>query len=94
VNRVDDDERAVQMADQDDDIQAEQDNGGLHERLVDILLTEIERERYPSSQLLDLLEEHMTDVDRVRIANALMDNLAGHRYPSLAMVSRIARLVG
>ena len=84
------------MADQDDDIdiQDEQDGNGLHERLMDILLTEIERERYPSSNLLDLLESHMTNEDRVRIANALMDNLAGHRYPSLAMVSRIARLVG
>jgi hypothetical protein len=84
------------MADQDDDIdiQDEQDGNGLHERLMDILLTEIERERYPSSNLLDLLESHMTDEDRVRIANALMDNLAADRYPSLAMVSRIARLVG
>lgn len=91
---ADHDERAVQMAEHDDDeVQAGQGNE-LHERLVDILISGIERQRYPSSNLLDLLEEHMTEEDRVRITEALLDNLSRHRYPSLAMVSRIARLAG
>jgi hypothetical protein len=82
------------MAEQDDDdVQAGQSNE-LHERLMEILLSEIERQRYPSSNLLDLIEAHMTDEDRVRITEALLDNLARDRYPSLAMVSRIARLAG
>jgi len=81
------------MSDRDDEIQAEQEFAGLHDRLMDILIGEIEREQYPSSQLLDLLEGYMTRVDRERLVNVLLDNLADHRYPSLAMVSRIARLV-
>jgi hypothetical protein len=56
------------------------------------LVSEIEQERYPSRNMLNLLEEHMTDADHVRITQALLDNLSMHRCPSLAMVSRIARL--
>lgn len=86
------------MADEDydreSDGEVQQVGGELHERFVEILLTELERERYPSSQLLDLLESCMTRRDRVRIANVLMDNLAAHRYPSPAMLRRVARLVG
>lgn len=91
---ADHDERAVKMAERDDDeIEAGQGNE-LHERLVEILVSEIEQQRHPSINLLDLLEEHMTEADRVRITEALLDNLSRHRYPSLAMVSRIARLAG
>jgi hypothetical protein len=87
------------MADEDydsesDDEVAQQIGGGLHERFIEILLAELERERYPSNQLLDLLETHMTLRDRVRIANVLLDNLADQRYPSPDMLRRLARLVG
>ncbi len=82
------------MADEDYDDEAGQVGGELHERFIDILVSEVERERYPSSQMLDLLEDCMSQRDRVRIANALMDNLSAHRYPSPAMLRRLARLVG
>lgn len=87
------------MADEDYDSEADGElqqlfSGGLHERFIEMLLDEMDRERYPSNQLLDLLEDHMTLRDRVRIANVLLDNLAGQRYPSPAMLRRVARLVG
>ena len=84
------------MADEDYDADSDiqRDESELHDRFVEILLGEIERERYPSSQMLDLLETCMRRQDRVRIANVLMDNLAAHRYPSPAMLRRLARLVG
>lgn len=84
------------MADEDydNDAEVQQVGGELHERFVGILLNELERERYPSSSMLDLLERHMTQRDRVRIANVLLDNLAAHRYPSPDMLRRVARLVG
>jgi hypothetical protein len=87
------------MADEDYDSESDGDvqqlfRGELHERFIEILLEEMERERYPSSQLLDLLESHMTWRDRVRIAKLLLDNLEGQRYPSPAMLRRLARLVG
>ena len=80
--------------DSDSDGEFERAERGLHERFVSIVLDEIERERYPSSQMLDLLESHMSRRDWVRIANLLMDKLAAHRYPSPAMLRRLARLVG
>jgi len=88
----------MQMADEDYD----NDSGGelergereLHERFISILLDEIERERYPSGAMLDLLQSCMNRRDRVRLANALMDNLAAHRYPSPAMLRRLAQLAG
>ena len=66
----------------------------LHRRFVSILLAEIERERYPSKEILDLLESCMSGRDRERIAKVLLDNLAAQRYPSPAMLRRIAHLVG
>ncbi|MFL6163174.1 MAG: hypothetical protein ACJ74U_13200 [Jatrophihabitantaceae bacterium] len=86
------------MADEDFDSESEteleQSESELHERFIAIVLAEVERERFPSSQLLDLLESRMSRRDRVRIANLLLDNLAAHRYPSPAMLRRVARLVG
>jgi hypothetical protein len=87
------------MADEDYDSESDEEveqqlNGGLHERFIEMLVAEMERERYPSSQMLDLLESCMTQRDRVRIASALLDNLAGHRYPSPQMLRRLSRLVG
>jgi len=86
------------MADEDYDnesnAEVQRSGGGLHERFMEILLAEIERERYPSSSMLDLLERHMSQRDRVRIATVLLDNLAAHRYPSPDMLRRVARLVG
>ena len=87
------------MADEDYDSESDSEvdqlrGGELHERFVEILLAEVERERYPSNELLDLLEKHMTLRDRVRIANVLLENLAAHRYPSPDMLRRLARLVG
>lgn len=74
--------------------QARQIFGELHERFMSILVEEIERERYPSGEILNLLERTMSLRDRARIANVLLDNLAAHRYPSPEMLRRVARLVG
>ena len=66
----------------------------LHEQLYQVVLDGIERERFPSSQMLDIMQAHMTDEDRQRIAQILIDKLASQRYPSLAMLQRVAALVG
>jgi Trp operon repressor len=88
----------MQMADNDfddeDGEEIQQVFGDLHERFMSTLLDEIERERYPSNEMLDLLEGTMTLRDRVRIVNALLDKLSAQRYPSRDMVRRVARLVG
>jgi len=68
--------------------------GKLHERFISIVLDEIERERFPSNEMLDLLETRMTMRDRVQIVNVLLDKLSAQRYPSPAMLRRVARLVG
>lgn len=66
----------------------------LHERFYSVVLSEVERERFPSNEILDLLETRMTSPDREQIANLLMDKVAAQRYPSLTMLRRIARLAG
>ena len=66
----------------------------LHERFFNAVLEEIDKERYPSSETLNLLQSYMTDDDRRRIASGLMDKLVNSRYPSPAMLRRIAQLVG
>jgi len=66
---------------------------GLHDRFISTLLDTVARERYPSNQLLDLLQSCMTGRDRERIADALLEKLAEQRYPSPGMLRRVAGLV-
>jgi hypothetical protein len=88
----------MQMADEDFDTESgeevQQVFGELHERFISILLDEVERERFPSNEMLDLLQSCMSLRDRVRIANVLLDKLSAHRYPSPDMLRRLAHLVG
>jgi hypothetical protein len=81
------------MADEDvdngSDAEVERAGRKLHGRFMELLLAEVERERYPSNQLLDLLEACMNRRDRIRIANVLMDELEAQRYPSPEMLRRV-----
>jgi hypothetical protein len=67
--------------------------GELHEQLFDVVLSQIERQRYPSSEMLDLIEAYMTVEDRARLAEILIDKVGSQRYPSLAMLQHVAALV-
>ena len=76
-----------------DDSESTDGNSRLHDRFISTLLATVERERYPSNQLLDLLQACMSGRDRERIADALLSKLAEQRYPSPGMLRRVAALV-
>jgi hypothetical protein len=44
--------------------------------------------------MLDLLEEHMLGHEREELLSILLEKLAATRYPSIAMLNRVARLAG
>jgi len=66
----------------------------LHAMFFDAVLGRIQAERFPSSEVLDLLQSCMAEGDREKIARVLLDKLSDTRYPSPAMLCRIAQLVG
>jgi hypothetical protein len=66
----------------------------LHARFIGTLLDRIGDERFPSNQFLDLLEASASRQERAQLASVLIDKLATTRYPSLAMLRRLARIVG
>ena len=73
-------------------------NGGgpdLHERYYDYLLDRVSGDRYPSTVMLDMLEQGIrTDQQREAYVDMLLEKAQGDRYPSLPMLQRIARVAG
>lgn len=66
----------------------------LHAMFIEAVLGRIQAERFPSSEVLDLLQSCMAEGDREKIARVLLDKLSDTRYPSPALLRRIAQLVG
>ena len=64
----------------------------VRERVFEVLLRKVEQDRYPSTQQLDLLEQHMTDQGRQELISVLADKIAQDRYPSMPMIRRLLRL--
>jgi len=63
------------------------------DRLVQVLLLHIAGDRYPSTTMMDRIEQSMTAGLRERYINVLLEKLANERFPSPDMVQRIARLM-
>lgn len=66
----------------------------LHDEFYALLLDTVRDDRYPSTQMLDMLEQTMLGHERIELAHILMDKVRGDRYPSIMMLHRLARIVG
>lgn len=65
----------------------------VREQLLELLLEKVEQDTYPSSTMLDLIEELITPDDIARYGKVLMAKLAGENYPSNSMIRRVTALV-
>jgi hypothetical protein len=61
--------------------------------LVDLLLSKIKEERFPSASTMDLLEQIMTVDELPAYGAVLMDKIADDVYPSQPMMKRLASFV-
>lgn len=67
---------------------------GLHDEFYALMLDMVRDDHYPSTQMLDLLEQTMLGHERVELANILMDKIRQDSYPSIMMLHRLARIIG
>jgi len=64
----------------------------LHDQVFGAIFDKVRQDRYPSSQQLDLMEQHLVGHEREEYVQILLDKVREDRYPSMAMVRRLIRL--
>ena len=60
--------------------------------LLDLLLSKVKEDTYPSATTLDLLEQILTPEELPAYAAVLMDKIAHDRFPSASMMKRLVSL--
>jgi len=60
--------------------------------LLDLLLSKVKDDTFPSSTQLDLIEQMLTPEELPAYAGVLMEKIAGDTYPSMSMIKRIVSL--
>ena len=73
------------MADKPTDVRAQ---------LLQTLLEHVEEDQYPSTTMMDTIEEMLTPDDVEKYAGVLLAKVADDTYPSLGMIRRIRVLIG
>jgi hypothetical protein len=61
-------------------------------RLLALLLEKVDEDTYPSSTMLDMIEELITQQDVSTYADTLMRKIDGDVYPSISMIRRVLAL--
>jgi hypothetical protein len=66
----------------------------MHDAFYGALIDKVRQDKYPSKEILDMIEQGMWGHERSEIIDALIEKIREDRYPSLHMLRRLARLVG
>lgn len=66
----------------------------LHDAFYGMLLDKVRQDQYPSSQMLDLLEQYLLGHEREEFARVLLEKVSNDRYPSFQLLRRLARIAG
>jgi hypothetical protein len=64
----------------------------VRRQLVELLLSKVEGDRYPSVTMMNLVEELMTPDEVPVYAQVLMDKIRADRFPSVSMMLRVREL--
>jgi hypothetical protein len=64
----------------------------VRHELVRLLLEKVHDDPYPSTTMLDLIEELIGPDERADYAAVLMEKIRGDNFPSLDMMSRVRDL--
>lgn len=66
----------------------------LHDAFYGLLLDKVRQDRYPSNEMMDMLEQYLLGHEREELAKVLMQKVSSDRYPSMQMLRRVARIAG
>jgi hypothetical protein len=72
---------------------AEIDHDDARAELVATLLDKVKNDHYPSTTMLDLIEQLLTPEEQPAYVVFLQDRLRSDRYPSIPMLKRLTLLV-
>ena len=61
--------------------------------LLTTLMEKVRDDPYPSSTMLDLIEEMLTEEEVPAYVLFLQEKIAGDRFPSISMIKRLTELV-
>lgn len=64
----------------------------VRRQLIQLLMEKVEQDPYPSTTVLDLIEELLTDDEVQAYAAILMDRVRDEEFPSLDMIKRLSAL--
>ena len=65
----------------------------LREELVEVLVAHVERDRYPSTTMMNQIERSLTERLHGRYVRILLDKLNADHFPSPDLARRVASLV-
>lgn len=66
----------------------------LKSAFMQVLIDHVSNEQYPSSTMMDLIEQHLDDPElRAEYVATLIDRLAKDRFPSMSMMRRVRALL-
>lgn len=66
----------------------------IRQALLDELIGLIEKDTYPSTTFMDMVEEMLTPDDLERYSEVLLNKVRDEQYPSVSMLARIRDLAG
>lgn len=69
------------------------DHNDARAELVATLLEKVSDDQYPSSTMLDLIEELLTPEEQPAYVVFLQDRIRSERYPSIPLLKRLTALV-
>lgn len=64
----------------------------VRHEIVTLLIEKVRRDPYPSTTMMDLIEEMLTPDDVAEYTQVLMDKIRADEFPSLALMSRVRDL--
>ena len=73
---------------------ARQDQYDLRTQMLDALLEKVANDQYPSTTMLDMIEEMLTPEDVPVYTEMLLSRIRSDRWPSVPMLARVKALQG
>ena len=70
------------------------DEAELQQRFFDVLLDKTTQDDYPSTLMLDVIEESMSAEMRAAYISSLIERIEREEFPSPSMIKRVSLLLG
>ena len=64
----------------------------VREQLLELLMRKVDEDTYPSTTMLDMIEELLTPDDVPAYVETLLRKMRSETYPSIPMLARLRRM--